>query len=602
MAIRRTGSHSPPLPKVSTEKTDAPKNTAPIAETKKVSVSDAEKFGEVKSGSTAAVKQGPAPQGTTLAQVFEAMPTVGGGPAKARVLSTNLDAWNSRWEMLGSAKTSIDAQYFILEKDAFGFAFLGALLEKQMEGVPVRLMTDAMADTFGTHGFTKPFRGKDFLQELVNHGAEAAVYHPISQRPMTALTQGGFATLASNHDKILVVDGQKGVTGGRNIAKDYFAHPKDHQAAWRDMDVALEGKGTSAGMTKAFDLEWNNEKISHRVHKDLLGNWDKKDIQLVGSAKMMDAWLKAPAFTDAEKEKLRKDPGARTRLATALVEQGLSMLPATMKGRTASKGDREFLLKNAEELVEQLEARGSYTAFTHGGAMPSRGTEAKIIDETSAANGRINGMATVLTDMVRAAKSHLVIENPYVVLTSAMLDELARAGERGVKIDIITNSPLSTDSKQTQAFFLEDWPTILARVPNARIFVATGEHKFHTKAAVVDGEDAFISTYNLDLLSGYVNSELGAVVRSPELAADLAAKLDEDLKDKENGFLEYTIQRQPDGKPVLVDGKPVPLFGPENHLPKEVLEDYQGRRQLWGHTLRDNLELFAPLRHGSIDQ
>lgn len=538
---------------------------------------------------------------TKLSEVFDAMRSIGGGPTKARVLSTNLDAWNSRWEMLSNAKVSIDTQYFILEKDVFGFAFLGLLLEKQQSGVQVRLMTDAMADTFGKNGFKMPLRGKDYLQELVNHGAEAAIYHPIHDRPETLIMQGGFAPLASNHDKILIVDGLYSVTGGRNVAKDYFADPKDHKAAWRDMDVALEGEGTAKGMKAAFELEFDNENIAKRVHRDRLGNWDQRDIQLIGTAKMMDLWLKATAFSEAEKARLRADPAGRTALARELVEKALAALPEKQKARGASEVDREFLLVQAEELVQQLEARGSYIKFIMGGAMPNRDTQTKIIDQTSAANGRINGMANTLTDMVRAAKTRIVIENPYVVLTTAMLEEMQRAGERGVQIDIITNSPLSTDSKQTQAFFLEDWPLILARVPNARIFVATGDHKFHTKAAVVDGEDAFISTYNLDLLSGYVNSELGAVVKSQELARDLAEKLDEDVKDPENGFLEYTIERSADGKPVVVDGKPVIKFGPEHHLPADVLEDYKGRRKLWGHTLRNNFDLFAPLRLGGID-
>src|SRR6476661_7796006 len=109
-----------------------------------------------------------------------------------------------------------------------------------------------------------------------------------------------------------------------------------------------------------------------------------------------------------------------------------------------------------------------------------------------------------------------------------MMKALEHASARGVEIDIITNSPLSTDSDVTQAFFLEDWQTILARCPTAHIYVATGHQKFHTKSAVVDGEDAFVSTYNLDLLSGYVNSEVGAIVKSKDFAGDLLRAFNDD--------------------------------------------------------------------------
>ncbi|MBL8952944.1 MAG: phosphatidylserine/phosphatidylglycerophosphate/cardiolipin synthase family protein [Myxococcaceae bacterium] len=537
----------------------------------------------------------------SLDAVFEAMPCVGGGPAKARVLSSNLDAWNARWDMLQAATESIDTQYFILEKDVYGFAFLGVLLEKQLGGVKVRAMTDAMADTFGKHGFKMPLRGKDYLQELVNHGAEVSIYHPIHDRLGTMVKQGGFATLASNHDKIIVVDGREGITGGRNIGIESFAHPKDLKGAWRDMDVSLKGEGPAKGLTISFEREFDNKDISVPVSRDRLGNWDKKDIQLIGTAKMMDVWLKAPPFTDAEKVRLRSDPALRTALANDLVEAGLAALPSFIDRRPSDQ-DREFLLAQAEQLVGQVETRGSNRLFKTGGTMPTRDTQAKVIDQTSAANGRINGMASTMTDMIRAAKTRVVIENPYVVLTEDMLKELEAASKRGVKIDLITNSPLSTDSAQTQAFFLEDWPMILARCPTCRIYVATGENKFHTKAAVVDGTDAFISTYNLDLLSGYVNSELGAMVKSEELAGDLLRSLENDLLDPSNGFLEYTIERDAvTGRAKLVNGQPVITFGPEDHLPAAVLEDYKGRRKLWGQTLRNNVPYLEPLRHPPLE-
>ena len=56
-----------------------------------------------------------------------------------------------------------------------------------------------------------------------------------------------------------------------------------------------------------------------------------------------------------------------------------------------------------------------------------------------------------------------------------------------MKITIVTNSLESTDSAVTQGFFLNDWKELEARVPSARIFVATGQRKFHAKAFVLDG-------------------------------------------------------------------------------------------------------------------
>jgi phosphatidylserine/phosphatidylglycerophosphate/cardiolipin synthase-like enzyme len=55
-----------------------------------------------------------------------------------------------------------------------------------------------------------------------------------------------FSPLASNHDKILVVDGQKAVTGGRNVAIDYFADPRTGRApgaTWTSSSRAAPPRG-----------------------------------------------------------------------------------------------------------------------------------------------------------------------------------------------------------------------------------------------------------------------------------------------------------------------------------------------------------------------
>lgn len=529
-----------------------------------------------------------------LAAAFDDLPSVGTGPAKARILSKNLDAWNARWEMVSQAKTSIDASYFSFEKDVFGIALLGGLLKKQAAGVKVRLMTDAMADTFGERGFKMPLRGKDYLQELVGKGGDAYLYNPIWKRPRQAL-QNGYAALSSNHDKILVVDGQKGITGGRNIGIDYLTEAVDRPGAWRDMDVELEGAGPAKGLTAAFDAELG--EVARPVKKDRLGNWSKKDIELIGAHEMMNFWLNDPVLSQAEKTALRADPAARQKLAADLVKRAVAQLQVDLPKRAPDKSDLKRLNELAIELVNQLEARGSRQQYL-ANRLSAHDSEVKILDQTSeAATLQTPGMGQALKKLVESAQKRIVIENPYVVLTEEMLQALEQASARGVKIDIITNSPLSTDSSVTQAFFLEDWPMVLARCPNARIFVATGDRKFHTKSAVADGEVSFISTYNLDLLSGHVNSEVGAAVKSKEVASDLLKAFDEDLKDPQNGFLEYTIQKDASGKAVLKGGKPIPVFGPENHLSDEMLETYRSKRKMWGHTLRDHVPYLKPLRH-----
>ena len=253
-----------PTPKATTAPVAKP--AAPAAVSKPVGIEASTAATESRRASAlAGTASPPPPVSAPVAVAFDSIKAPG-GPAKARILDDGLDAWNARMDLIENAKTSIDSSYFIVEKDPYGFAFLGGLLKKQLEGVPVRMSIDAMADTFGTHGFKAAGKGKDFLQELVNHGGEAYVYHPVYERPLDAL-KGDYSLLASNHDKILVADGKIGITGGRNIAQDYYANPKDLKGAWRDMDVVMEGAGAAQGLKAAFDAELVNGGASHAVQQ-----------------------------------------------------------------------------------------------------------------------------------------------------------------------------------------------------------------------------------------------------------------------------------------------------------------------------------------------
>ena len=60
-----------------------------------------------------------------------------------------------------------------------------------------------------------------------------------------------------DHQKIVIIDGKTGYTGGMNIA-DYYINGLPEIGAWRDMHLCLEGPAVS-GLQKAFLYVWNKE-------------------------------------------------------------------------------------------------------------------------------------------------------------------------------------------------------------------------------------------------------------------------------------------------------------------------------------------------------
>ena len=527
----------------------------------------------------------------TLREAFDKIHNAG-GLGKARLLDGNAESWNARWKVIESAKDSLNTQYFCWDHDVFGKAMLGHIYKKaSLEGIKTRIMVDASGDTFGTRGFKAHIGGRDYLQEVTAlPNAEAKVYHPHYKKLINGLLNPGKNYIAaSNHDKILEVDGARAITGGRNIGYEYFVDPKDVSGAWRDTDVYVESEASAHALRDAFEVEYSAPWINEEVRPDVLGNWVKRDLELLGAYSIMDDWLKGEPLPESAKDKLRDSEEYRAEVAQDVFQQVLKKLPEVGAQREPGRREKKRLLELAQEIVRYPELKGTY----HAPETPIRDAEIKILDRTSVVSTAQDQMGQQLVNLARSAQKKILIENPYIVLTKNLLKELQDAGKRGVEIQLGTNSPSSTDSAVTQAFFLEDWPKILATTPNMKLYVATGDRKLHAKVGVIDDEASLVSTYNLDLLSSEVNSEVGALIWSKEFAQDTYTGFVADFEDERNGVREYTILRDDKGTPIRSDGKPVLdeqgelinspdiTYGPANHLSQEVLDKYAKKTSRW---------------------
>ncbi len=147
-------------------------------------------------------------------------------------------------------------------------------------------------------------------------------------RTPEALFLGTSTIAAVNHDKILVTDGQVGKTGGRNIARDYFADPADLPAAWRDGDSEVRGEEQARDFTAAFEREFHSS-ASSPVRRDVGLNVTHRDIELLGAYHLMNIWMNEAPLSDAEQQVLRSDPTRRSAMAEDLVRRALAALPPT---------------------------------------------------------------------------------------------------------------------------------------------------------------------------------------------------------------------------------------------------------------------------------
>lgn len=149
------------------------------------------------------------------------------------------------FEAIRNAKEHIHLEYFNFRSDSIAKEIFTLLAEKAQEGVKVR----AMFDDFGNLSNNRPLR-KEHLKILNDRGIEIIRFDPMKFPYINH-------AFSRDHQKIVIIDGKKGFTGGMNIA-DYYINGLPGIGPWRDMHLCVEGPVVT-GLQKAFLYVWNNE-------------------------------------------------------------------------------------------------------------------------------------------------------------------------------------------------------------------------------------------------------------------------------------------------------------------------------------------------------
>ncbi|MFC3418833.1 cardiolipin synthase [Salinicoccus hispanicus] len=182
---------------------------------------------------------------------------------------------NEKFERLLSdirnAKDHIHFQYYILKLDGIGQRLYEALLEKQQEGVSVRILYDDM----GSRALT--FRSFRKLREA---GGVVEAFFP-SKLPLINPRINN-----RNHRKIVVIDGAIGYVGGFNVGDEYVGLSKKF-GHWRDTHLRVEGNAVKSLQIR-FMLDWNSHaKRNNMVREDRyfpeLGHHGNTPMQIASS-------------------------------------------------------------------------------------------------------------------------------------------------------------------------------------------------------------------------------------------------------------------------------------------------------------------------------
>lgn len=184
---------------------------------------------------------------------------------KVLILDDAPDALLARIHLIRSAQKSIDLQTYIFDEDDAAQLVLDELQAAAFRGVKIRILIDQLA----------ALRKVETLAALtaLHVNLELRVYNPVFDRARFSAPMYAVAALCClrklnrrMHNKVLVVDGLVGITGGRNYQDDYYDWGESFN--FRDRDLLLAGP-VVAEMETNFNAFW----VSHRsVPAERLGD------------------------------------------------------------------------------------------------------------------------------------------------------------------------------------------------------------------------------------------------------------------------------------------------------------------------------------------
>ena len=423
------------------------------------------------------------------------------GASGVYVLDTGEEALLARAWLADHAQTSIEIQYFIWSTDNIGILAAAALLRAAERGVKVRVIVDDLL-------IDAPDRSLLALAKHPNidiriYNPQTSVGVPLQTRVWNVLTNfRGFNQRM--HDKTIVVDGRIGITGGRNMAAEYYDY--NHTYNFRDRDVLVLGDAVGA-MRANFERFWASP-LAAPVEDlyDGLGLMQKNvrvtdaDVQTV--YRDLRAYAQSPEnFAPEVRAAIVATPASFERVARAMVW-----------------GRAEFIADGP--------GKNDGTDGLRGGG-PTTTALAKLLD---------------------GARERVVIQSPYLVLSDAAFEAFARVRARGVRVRINTNSLASTDNlpafsgyRNQRARLLAMGIEIFEYRPDAAVqrtlmarTPATQQRtppvfSLHAKSMVVDGAIAYVGTFNLDPRSENLNTEVGIVMHDGRLAQQIEAAIEVDM-------------------------------------------------------------------------
>ncbi|NNH27916.1 phospholipase D family protein [Acinetobacter terrestris] len=429
---------------------------------------------------------------TSLAQIILPLREQNPDLTGYHVLYDPLEAIAARIHLIDKAEKTLDLQYYIWDNDKIGSLALHSIIKAADRGVKVRLLMD--------DNNAKKMEGI-YLALDQHKNIDVRLYNPYRFRHYRAMDMVLDLKRINRrmHNKSFIADNQIALIGGRNMSNQYYNVSDSYQ--FSDVDVMLVGSASDE-IIHSFDEYWNDDyafpvqKIVNPRHYSLRFDSLKQQLEqhsqtttvqnyldLANRSHAFEKWLHSSIQFDWVKAEIVNDSPSKIR-AKAKKEQHLNFQ----------------LLNRLEKPEQSVDIISAYF-------VPEKKGE-KMLSELAQNNIHVR----VLTNSFTANDVFLVhaFYGKYrknLLKNDVELYEFLSAPET-------ENLNANTDELAAKA-----------KVS----LKGLSRSSLHAKLMAIDQKQVFIGSFNFDPRSAYLNTEIGVLLDSPNLAKSVHQTMDQNL-------------------------------------------------------------------------
>jgi putative cardiolipin synthase len=453
------------------------------------------------------------PEVTTVGALFGEAADKHPGLSGFSLVEFGENAFLARLAMIDLAEKTLDAQYYIWSADTTGRILADRLIRAANRGVRVRLLID---DNYQTED-------RDFLLAgLDGHSnIEVRLFNPITNRFWRTLSLlADFGRVNHRmHNKLVVMDNAVAIVGGRNIGDVYFGVEKAYN--YRDMDVLTTGPIVRE-LSSSFDMFWNSDSA-------------------------------IPVGATVEKLPTEKDWQA---------------IQKRLDENISAAGYPYPIYQSVDEVRARLVQIRDNFIWAPGRVLVEHPSRVHTVAESGVIHHALN-------QRVSEVEREILIESPYFLLPDRVIERVGQLTAKGIRVRAMTNSATNNDVIAAQAGYANTRVKLLkagmelyelrADTNMERHWsIVSGKSRaaMHNKFIVFDRKSVFIGSFNLDPRSLTLNTEIGVMIDSPEIASQAAKVMDDGVLPgsayhvtlDDNDRLLWTDET--DGKKVQYDTEP----------------------------------------------